>query len=365
MTSSDAKKPEAIHLELRQRIISGELKEGDRLPKESELAQAFQCSVGTVSKAVGLLVHDGLVERRQRAGTRVIRTSLAAALPSAKLDAFAFIYPSAQHESSWRIMTGFQSAAKDLRRRVVTLDTGVDCQRQEEYISRLMEFDVCGAVILPHFLASRDYAHFCGILVNSSIPIVLVNTLLQNIACPAVFFDSFHAGYSSARCLLESGAKKIGYLCNGAPTNRSYYQGYLWALEEKGQSVKEEWVLREETMHPDYDHPLTEPTLLGAKFLKQCGDQIEAVVCAQDYLAMGVIAAAKQIGKDVPRDLKVVGIDGLHCAASGAVPVTSYHFPFEEAGKKSFDLLHAVVSGDTTCPREIRLRGEIVRKASA
>lgn len=365
MTSPDSKKPDAIHLELRQRIVSGELKLGDRLPKESELAQTYQCSVGTVSKAVGLLVHEGLVERRQRSGTRVIRASMEAPSNIAKLDAFAFIYPSAQHESSWRIMTGFQGAAKEQRRRVVTLDTGVDCQRQEEYLSRLQEFDVCGAVLVPHFLASREYAHFCGILLNCSVPVVLANTLLQNIECPAVFFDAFHAGYSSARCLLQGGARKVGFLCNGAAANRTYYLGYLWALEEAGVKPEESWVMREKGMHPDYDFPLKEPTMLGAKFLKQCGDQVDAVVCAQDYLAMGVIAAAKQIGKEVPRDLKVVGIDGLNCAANGEVPVTSYHFPFEEAGRKSFELLHALVSGDTAYPREIKLRGEIVHKASA
>ena len=57
----------AIKNELERRIISGQLKAGDRFPSEEELSQEFNVSTSTVKRAIGVLVADGLVERT-RAG---------------------------------------------------------------------------------------------------------------------------------------------------------------------------------------------------------------------------------------------------------------------------------------------------------
>ncbi|WP_137922578.1 GntR family transcriptional regulator [Hydrogenophaga sp. 2FB] len=52
-------------------IESGALKEGDRLPSESELATAHGVSVGTMQKVLARLAHSGLVSREQGRGTFV------------------------------------------------------------------------------------------------------------------------------------------------------------------------------------------------------------------------------------------------------------------------------------------------------
>lgn len=55
------------------RIRSGALAPGAVLPSEVELAEEFGVARATVSRAVGELAAEGLVERRRRAGTRVRR----------------------------------------------------------------------------------------------------------------------------------------------------------------------------------------------------------------------------------------------------------------------------------------------------
>ena len=56
---------------MRQRVVRGELKPGDRLPNERELALAYGVSRNVVREAVRALVKDGLVEVRQGSGTYV------------------------------------------------------------------------------------------------------------------------------------------------------------------------------------------------------------------------------------------------------------------------------------------------------
>ena len=59
---------------LRDRILSGEIARGERIPTEFELATAFGASRITAKRALDELAAEGLVERRRGKGTHVIHT---------------------------------------------------------------------------------------------------------------------------------------------------------------------------------------------------------------------------------------------------------------------------------------------------
>ncbi|HJT55266.1 MAG TPA: FadR/GntR family transcriptional regulator [Ktedonobacteraceae bacterium] len=61
-----------IAKQIEQRILSGELREGDRLPTERELALQFQASRTAVREAMKTLAQKGLVDMRPGRGTIVI-----------------------------------------------------------------------------------------------------------------------------------------------------------------------------------------------------------------------------------------------------------------------------------------------------
>ena len=62
---------QALAESIRTRIISGDLKPGDKLPSISQLTQQFQVSYGTVRGAMLTLKAQGLVEGRQGEGVFV------------------------------------------------------------------------------------------------------------------------------------------------------------------------------------------------------------------------------------------------------------------------------------------------------
>lgn len=63
---------------LANNITSGAISDGNYLPNEYELSQQLDVSIGTIRKAVGLLVDSGLAIRRQGKGTLVSDTRLSA-----------------------------------------------------------------------------------------------------------------------------------------------------------------------------------------------------------------------------------------------------------------------------------------------
>lgn len=60
-----------IEATLRSKILTGDLKEGDRLPPENELSKQFGVSPLTVRQALSSLVGEGLLDRKPGIGTIV------------------------------------------------------------------------------------------------------------------------------------------------------------------------------------------------------------------------------------------------------------------------------------------------------
>ena len=65
-------KAKRVYLVLRDRILSGAVGFGAKLPTENELARYHGVSRVTVRRALGELARERLIERRPSAGTRVI-----------------------------------------------------------------------------------------------------------------------------------------------------------------------------------------------------------------------------------------------------------------------------------------------------
>jgi len=70
-------KPAALHerirAEIERAIMAGQLRPGDRIPKETELMAQYGCARMTVNKALSALAAAGMLERRKRAGSFVAR----------------------------------------------------------------------------------------------------------------------------------------------------------------------------------------------------------------------------------------------------------------------------------------------------
>ncbi len=363
---SPISKVESVYRLLVERISMGVWPVGECLPTEFELASEFQCGRHTVSQAITRLVHEGMVERRRRAGTRVIHNAVRSERPSVELDAFAFIYPSDRHESGWRTVNGFQEAARKADRRVVTLTMGTDYNKEMELVSSLAEFDVKAAAIYPIIPSSAIQLRLSALLIESKFPIVLVDLNLPGLGRPSVVVDSFHAGYTMTRHLLGSGLSRIGFLADQswAPSVAERYRGYLWAHEEAGMKTDPSRVLLEPEMRPNFEDPLRDPTQLAHRYLDS-KPGVEGVVCAHDFLAQGMLRAAQERGLRVPKDLKVAGIDDLAKQPAGQVSLTTYHVPFEELGRKVFETLDALLNNKPSPELETRVRGEIVVRESA
>ena len=88
----------------------------------------------------------------------------------------------------------------------------------------------------------------------------------------------------------------------------------------------------------------------------------EAVICANDEIAAGVIQAALASGRRVPRDVVVTGWDDSPLAAGLHPPLTTVHQPMHDLGARAARMLFDRIDGETV--RSVVLRAALVVRDS-
>ena len=62
---------------------------------------------------------------------------------------------------------------------------------------------------------------------------------------------------------------------------------------------------------------------------------VTAVFAANDQMALGLLRALREAGRDVPREVSVVGFDDMVESACFSPPLTTVRQPFEEVGRRA------------------------------
>jgi LacI family transcriptional regulator/LacI family repressor for deo operon, udp, cdd, tsx, nupC, and nupG len=87
-----------------------------------------------------------------------------------------------------------------------------------------------------------------------------------------------------------------------------------------------------------------------------------AIFTASDTQALGVIAAAREIGLHVPDDLSVVGYDDIE--AADYVGLTTIRQQLLESGRRGAEVLLAEISVRSEQPPVVQLEPELVVRAT-
>jgi len=116
--------------------------------------------------------------------------------------------------------------------------------------------------------------------------------------------DNFHGGQEATQHLLALGRRRIAFLGSASghyPEFLERYRGYGAALEAAGVSLSPALQVDAITMEQSgYE---------AARELLARGESFDAIVAASDLIALGAIRALRELGRDVPRDVSVVGYD--------------------------------------------------------
>jgi LacI family transcriptional regulator len=103
----------------------------------------------------------------------------------------------------------------------------------------------------------------------------------------------------------------------------------------------------------------------GARaMLETAGEPPDALVCANDQMAIGALRALAARGIRVPDDIAVVGFDDIFPASLCDPPLTTVHQPIRKLGEVACDRLTERIANPTLRPKQELLPTELVLRSS-
>lgn len=136
--------------------------------------------------------------------------------------------------------------------------------------------------------------------------------------------DHTAAGAAAARALCEAGHRRLAII-EGPKTsgdNALRMRGFCDALADYDIDVS--GIPR---LQGDFS---PESGRLGARTLLDRGRRFTALFCANDEMAIGAISGLREAGLTVPRDLSVMGYDGIDLSALTVPPLTTVLIPWRQ-----------------------------------
>jgi DNA-binding LacI/PurR family transcriptional regulator len=173
------------------------------------------------------------------------------------------------------------------------------------------------------------------------LPIVSLGLAIDDI--PSVVLDNASGMYEVVSHLIEThGYRRIAYI-NGPeehPDAQERYQAYAKALADHHIPIDPALVLPGDFQQSSAVRAIG---MLLDEREQQPGRDVEAIVTANDYMAMAAIEELQDRGIRVPEDLAVAGF-AVRCITP---PLTTVQAPFFEVGRHAMELLMATMAGET------------------
>jgi DNA-binding LacI/PurR family transcriptional regulator len=176
----------------------------------------------------------------------------------------------------------------------------------------LIDKQVDGVLVIGTFL--RDTIQFIGRQINK--PVILIDAYAPGSRFDSVLTDNINGAFTAVDYLIKQGHRRIGLIgsiSDGYPSIRERRKGYLRALKHHKitQTYIEDGLLTRES---GYHSTIT---------LLRRSPEITAIFACNDEVAMGVMMAVRDMGRDVPRDLSVIGFDDIDLAQQWSPQLTT------------------------------------------
>lgn len=213
--------------------------------------------------------------------------------------------------------------------------------KEAALVRMLASYSVDGVILSVHH-ASVDT--LVEMLNSYQIPYVLVDNYdAHRPYC--VYTDDFSGSYIATQHLIENGHTQIAFLGGEQELTNPYrrrLEGYLEALNNYGVPRREELIRLTSYQMAAGD--------AGVQDMVEKGCDFTAIVCGNDIMAAGALKALHRNGRQVPRDISLVGYDDTYLAEVLDPQLTTIRQPAHLIGAQAMRMLLQRIAGEDPTP---------------
>ena len=308
--------------------------------KIKDIADDAQVSIATVSRVLNgsPTVHE---ELRARVLASVEKLGyqpnmVARSLRIRKTMVLGVIIPTIVNPFFTDIVRGVEDVASRAGYVVTVHSSDNDLAKERRYLNVLRNRKVDGVLIA---VAHQQESNL-GPLVESGVPVVLVDRCLDGAPLDSVTVDTRQGAYLAVELLIQRGYKRIGFL-GGPPsvsTANDKLAGYRAALQDYGLPADEGLIL-------SGDYTEASGRELGRRLINLPG-RPDAVLVANNLMTLGFFTVVREYGLRVPHEIAFIGFDDRQWAWLVTPPITMIEQPTYELGHIATQMLLERVTGE-------------------
>ena len=314
-------------------------------------------SIASVSRVLnGQPARAATVERVMAAAEQLgyVPNAVARSLKSRRTNHIAFAMADIGNPVYLAMVRSIQRVLRAAGYRLVLHSTDADVEEELEVLRGLGQRYVDGLILCPIRVTPGHLAE----LERTTVPVVVIGSVPDGHRVDCVRADS-HTGVGLAiRHLHELGRRRIG-LVNGpldTVPGEARDAGYRAALAEYGLKVSEK-LMEIGDFQADGGADATARLLARAN--------VDALLCANDMMAVGALRTMRERGIAVPDDIALIGMDNSEAATMTWPQLSSVDLGSAERGRRAAELLIERLSGDRNArPRQILVRPNLVVRGS-
>ena len=246
------------------------------------------------------------------------------------------IVPKIQSDSVTKILQGISDVIREKNYIMILGCTEHDEEQEVRLVEVMQENHVDGIILMGRTMnpALRKALDEC------TVSVVVTGQKFEGVSC--VYHDDFSAMEELTAGVLMTGKKHpafIGVLDEDERAGRARREGFESALRAAG--------LDPAASPRQIAEFTTEDGERAAEELLAEYPETDAILCASDFAAYGVLSAVRAAGRKIPEEIGVAGCGDIWACSYTDPALTSIRFFYEECGKKAAEMLMEHIGAGT------------------
>ncbi len=318
---------------LREQILSGQIRVGDKLPSETEMVRAYGLGRLTVRDALAILANEGLIEKQHGRGT-FCKASFSP--PKYRIDVFLdltdlYFVP--------HYLQAICGALETEDVSVVLNDTKNDTTVISALLDKVLSEGTNGVLFQPSYEAGQ--APVClqealQRLREQNVPYIMLDSVYHGVPSSYAVMNEKQSGVIAANYFRSLGHENLCMIVReGFADSKLRQQGFCSVLNRQPYiiSYSDDLVSEIQRMHRE------RPDITG-------------IFCYNDSVARACYRALKKLSLQVPADVSVIGVDDTVIASTLSPSLTSVVHSKGYLGKVAAEALLSMIMGQTSWPLE-------------
>jgi LacI family transcriptional regulator len=287
---------------------------------------------------------------------------IAASMVTGRTRTIGVVVPDIGNPFFSELVRGAEAAAMAAGYMTIVCSSELDAALEDRCVEVLVDKRVDALLYLP----GTTRRHSC--LADPALrrtPLIVIDEELTDLPPEAAVItsDNEAGGVLIAHHLAELGHRQIAVVAGpaGLPTAEARLRGFLGGLAERGISVPAARVARAASY-------TRAAGLEAGRVMLASHPEVTAVCCANDLIALGVMAAAGERGREVGEDLSVTGFDDIFVSALVTPSLTTVRQPIARLGAEAARLAVGAIGRSPASsygpPKRILLPVELVVRRS-